>query len=116
MEIELLHKHQEILHKLDSQKGEFFYNEYTGFAKDIFKRLRLLNRNIDQWIRMHEKGYTMHIYTYYSERNFQKEIKKTITLINQLSVDKRVYWGNREFLSELKEQLESLSLMIELTK
>lgn len=103
---------KDIIDKLNLQKHEFFYNEGCGFARDTFKRIKGLKSAAKQYA----TGHLTSINRPHYYRQLHRSIRKSITLINELLVDKRLYVINIKPLTEIKERLESLIVMITLTE
>lgn len=103
---------QSIINKLNLQKHEFFYNEHCGFAIDTFKRIKGLKKVAKQYVT--ENLTSINRSHYY--REFHRSVRKSITLINDILKDRRLYVVNINSLVGMKEQLESMIVMITLTE
>jgi len=96
----------EIIERLNLQKDEFFYNEGSSFARDTFRSIKSLRKTSKHYVKTVQP----------THEDFKRAVRTAIRVVDTTLASKHLYEVNIESLNEIKEQLESLHVMIELAQ
>lgn len=106
----LLELYIDIIQKLYDRQDEFFYSK--SFDRDgIFKRIKQLRRRIKQYNGQYNPN---NPFNTLDDETFIRQIDKAINVIDTILGYERLYEVNIVPLTEMKEQLESLKIMVAL--
>lgn len=93
----------DLIEELNSMKNELFDNEQTNFAQNIFQTLQTLKKTSSWYIK-----------TYPSIRDFKKQLRKSMRIIDKLLISIYLHPKNINKLNNIREKLEALYVMTEL--
>jgi hypothetical protein len=108
MDQELTQYFHDCIEQIYNMKDEFFYNDETPFAKETLIHLTALRRQSKWFLKRKE--------THRNQKEFKKNMRRAIRMLDLLIVNKSLYEVNIGPLTEIKEKLEGLYVMTELSK
>lgn len=93
----------DLIEELNSMKNELFDNEQTNFAQNTFQILQTLKKTSSWYIKI-----------YPSTKDFKKQLRKSMRIIDKLLISIYLHPKNINKLNNIREKLEALYVMTEL--
>lgn len=106
--MDYIDQYDNCMKKLYNLRDEFFYK--FSYSDSIFKRLRGRKLSARTFVKQREK-----MTSPIKKRVFVEDVKKTIEIIDELLQNKLLYESNIQPLNEIKDELDSMLVMVELT-